>query len=136
MKGLGYEGSGYSNTKIEFVGIENIHVMREALAKFRKILLAEQPDEVVLKKARSSKWLEHVKIVLNGAIRIVNLLHTFGSPVVLHCSDGWDRTSQLCGLAELILDPFYRTLEGFEILIEKEWLSFGNEIPNMLQSFF
>ena len=38
----------------------------------------------------------------------------------------WDRTSQLAALAELMLDPYYRTLEGFAILIEKEWLSYGN----------
>ena len=35
--------------------------------------------------------------------------------VVVHCSDGWDRTSQLTSLAMLMLDSFYRTTEGFMV---------------------
>jgi len=34
-------------------------------------------------------------------------------------SDGWDRTSQLVSLAQMLLDPHYRTIKGFAILIEK-----------------
>lgn len=45
---------------------------------------------------------------------------------LVHCSDGWDRTSQLCALAQLQLDPFYRTFEGFKVLIQKDWLGFGH----------
>ena len=52
-------------------------------------------------------------------------------PVVIgNCSDGWDRTSQLTSLAMICLDPFFRTLKGFEILIEKEWLSFGHHFAS------
>ena len=36
-----------------------------------------------------------------------------------------DRTSQLSSLAQLMLEPYYRTIIGFEVLIEKDWLSFG-----------
>lgn len=46
--------------------------------------------------------------------------------MVVHCSDGWDRTCQLTSLAMLMLDGYYRTIRGFEVLLEKEWLSFGH----------
>jgi len=62
---------------------------------------------------------------LLGATEVASHLER-GEAVLVHCSDGWDRTSQLSALAQLMLDPFYRTLEGFAILVEKDWCSFGH----------
>lgn len=47
--------------------------------------------------------------------------------VLVHCSDGWDRTSQVCSLGSLLLDSYYRTVKGFMVLIEKDWISFGHK---------
>lgn len=34
-----------------------------------------------------------------------------GNCVLLHCSDGWDRTAQISSIVKLLIDPFYRTIE-------------------------
>ena len=47
--------------------------------------------------------------------------------VLVHCSDGWDRTAQMSSLAQQLIDPYFRTIEGFLVLIDKEWISFGHQ---------
>jgi hypothetical protein len=34
--------------------------------------------------------------------------------LLVHCSDGWDRTSQLTSLSMVLLDPHFRTYKGFQ----------------------
>lgn len=47
-------------------------------------------------------------------------------PILIHCSHGWDRTSQVSALAQILLDPYYRTRHGFSVLVEKDFMSFGH----------
>lgn len=44
-----------------------------------------------------------------------------GRSVLVHCSDGWDRTAQTCALTALLIDSYYRTLHGF-MVGEGQWL--------------
>jgi myotubularin-related protein 1/2 len=74
-----------------------------------------------------SKWLDQVRLVMRGGLRVVDLVDGTGHTVVSHCSDGWDRTSQVVSLGMLCMDPVYRTLRGFAMLVEKEWLAFGHK---------
>lgn len=52
--------------------------------------------------------------LLKGAVTIARFVDK-GAAALVHCSDGWDRTSQLTSLAQLLLDPFYRTITGFQV---------------------
>lgn len=69
-----------------------------------------------------------MKQLLACSSRIAQLIEKEGASALIHCSDGWDRTAQTVALAEILLDPFYRTITGFCILIQKEFLSFGHKI--------
>ncbi|XP_057314878.1 myotubularin-related protein 2-like [Hydractinia symbiolongicarpus] len=127
-KGGGYEDmDNYPNTELVFLDIANIHVMRDSLRKLKDMVYPEVDDAHFLSNLESTRWLEYIKAVIAGAVRIADTVDRCRTSCIVHCSDGWDRTPQLTSLAMLLLDPYYRTLSGFEILIEKEWCSFGHK---------
>ena len=71
----------------------------------------------------------HIKGILQGAVRIARVMEQ-GNSVVVHCSDGWDRTPQLTGMAQIMMDSYFRTLRGFITLVDKEWCSFGHKFAD------
>jgi len=124
--GGGYED--YPNCELEFHNIQNIHVMRESLRKLHTAIRnAAHEDKTWFSDLENSNWLFHIRAILTAAIKLVSLVHSERRSVLVHCSDGWDRTAQLTSLAMLMLDAHYRTLNGFMILIEKEWISLGHK---------
>lgn len=129
MQGLGSENMDrYKNTTKVFLNIDNIHVMRSSLntvvdAIKDADISSLPPNRDLLAR---SDWLPHIYRVLAGSIAVARQIGIYHSHVLIHCSDGWDRTSQLSALAQLMLDPYYRTFEGFMVLVEKDWLSFGH----------
>uniref|UniRef100_A0A4W5NS26 Phosphatidylinositol-3,5-bisphosphate 3-phosphatase MTMR2 n=1 Tax=Hucho hucho TaxID=62062 RepID=A0A4W5NS26_9TELE len=127
MKGGGYESEdAYQNAELVFLDIHNIHVMRESLRKLKEVVYPNIEESHWFSNLESTHWLEHIKLILAGALRIADKVESGKTSVVVHCSDGWDRTAQLTSLAMLMLDGHYRTIRGFQVLLEKEWLSFGH----------
>eukprot|EP00993_Chasmostoma_nieuportense_P002816 NODE_357_length_2359_cov_52.422491_g333_i0.p1 GENE.NODE_357_length_2359_cov_52.422491_g333_i0~~NODE_357_length_2359_cov_52.422491_g333_i0.p1 ORF type:complete len:724 (+),score=155.56 NODE_357_length_2359_cov_52.422491_g333_i0:18-2189(+) len=133
----GYESdSVYRNCKLLFCGIPNLHSMRDSLDRLQNLASRTQTpnkpysDAHYYSALEGTQWLDHIRSLLILAVQVVDLMSPEGgtpSSVLIHCSDGWDRTSQLCSLAQLLLDPYYRTLVGFFTLIEKEWISVGHK---------
>ncbi|KAJ2243941.1 phosphatidylinositol-3-phosphatase ymr1, partial [Coemansia sp. RSA 475] len=130
----------YRQCRKVYLGIDNIHVMRDALNRLADAAVdaadvsatasdlgnAEPAGMMARIQSSRSSWLSHLQNILVGVKTIVEAIDA-GHHVLVHCSDGWDRTAQLTSLAQLCLDPYYRTIEGFAVLVEKEWVSFGHQ---------
>ncbi|KAJ6636385.1 Myotubularin-related protein 3, partial [Pseudolycoriella hygida] len=122
----------YACAEIQFMSLGNIHVIRKSFHALRQ-LCASAPDILNwLSLLERTLWLQHLSGLLAAAMTVCHTIERQGRPVLVHCSDGWDRTPQLVATAQLCLDPFYRTVDGFRILVEREWLSFGHKFADRL----
>ena len=127
--GGGYEkAEDYANATLYFCEIDNIHKARKALNALYSLCLSNKINDYnnFWTNLEQSGWFQFIYLMLKNANEISKTLQSNHS-VLIHCSDGWDRTAQLSSLSQLLLDPFYRTINGFAILIEKDWLSFGHQ---------
>lgn len=130
-KGYGFEDAGnYLKTSLEFLGIDNIHAMRSSYQRLESVCAkstSASESMMFLKHVEDTNWLYYVRLVLVGAARVARALVAERRSVLVHCSDGWDRTSQICALAQIMVDPYFRTLDGFMVLVQKDWLSYGHK---------
>ena len=152
LLGAGCENiKNYKNAEIYFCDIGNIHDVRESFDLFKKVLLANKVNEKVIplidndyslifgtglkniykntnlfSEIEKTNWFKYIYQIINSSILIYTKIN-LGLSVLVHCSDGWDRCPQLTSLSSLLLDKYYRTLTGFIVLIEKEFISFGHQ---------
>ncbi|KAF2345428.1 Myotubularin-like phosphatase domain, partial [Trinorchestia longiramus] len=120
----------YSRSDIQFMNLDNIHTVRKMHQTLSQIV-ANVPDTASwLSAVEGSRWLCYLSQLLKSAVIVSNAIAVEGRPVVVHCSDGWDRTPQITALAQIMLDPYYRTLQGFEVLVEREWVEFGHKFTD------
>lgn len=120
----------YPRCEIQFMNLANIHSIRKSFHALRQLCTssADQPNWFGL--LEGTRWLQHMSGLMKSAVVLVTAIERDARPVLVHCSDGWDRTPQIVALAELLLDPYYRTVDGFRILIEREWLAFGHKFAD------
>ncbi|XP_028407553.1 myotubularin-related protein 5-like [Dendronephthya gigantea] len=109
--------------KIEFVPAElpDLRDMKTSLKKLFKVCCPSGPPrdsaqgETFLKALQESEWFNQLSLTLRISGAVVDLLDIQGSSVLIAFEDGWDNTSQITSLAQVMLDPKYRTINGFKI---------------------
>ena len=123
IMGKGYlDPENYKINDVKFGNIANIHVMRKGLEDLLAGFGSGQGQA-------ATRWVSHLQSILSGAAFVRDKLLE-GISVLVNCSDGWDRTPQVVCLAKIMLEPYFRTLEGFRVLIHYEWNGFGHKFKS------
>lgn len=104
LKGGGYEDCGpekaYSNCKITFGDIDNIHAVREAFEKVHDLAGAYSNMNKEKSAAQSfhsafdaSSYRLVIMRILSCTNEILQSIAVKQYSILVHCSDGWDRTA-------------------------------------------
>ena len=129
LKGAGYENvETYKNAELFFCEIDNIHTARNSLTKIYNMLKNNNfyMNKKFLSNFEATGWPNFIYGIINASMNVATAVKN-GYSVLIHCSDGWDRASQVTAFSQLLIDPFYRTIKGYMILIEKDFLSYGHQ---------
>jgi len=123
----------YGIARMHFAGIDNAAAQQASAARLRDSCRALSNFTLRnlsrIAAVTSGKWCDQVHRILSAACDAAEAIDRRRGSVLVHCSDGWNRTPQVVALAQLLLDPYYRTFQGFQVLIEKEWVAFGHCFP-------
>ncbi|GAV05539.1 hypothetical protein RvY_15657 [Ramazzottius varieornatus] len=120
----------YPNCEIQYMSMANIHTVRKSFYQLRQLCTSPADRVDFMSTLDKSLWLHHVSAIIRTTCHVTNALDVEGRPVLVHCSDGWDRTTQIVALAMLMMDSHYRTIRGFQMLIEWQWLEFGHKFAD------
>ncbi|CAH8555536.1 unnamed protein product [Schistosoma haematobium] len=129
IRGGGFEyPEYYDQAEVVFMDLPNLHTVRSNFESLTNLFAGKCPNW--FSSLEKSSWLNNIGQLLKTATEIAIALEENARPVMVHCTDGWDRTPQISSLAQLLADPFYRTIQGFNILVEREWLQFGHKFSD------
>ena len=101
----------YVHTYILFTYLRTLSVCAEYVSQVKFHTYCTCVPYSFLSSLENTKWLLYISQLLSVSLEVVATLDKEELPVLVHCSDGWDRTPQVVALAKIILDPHYRTIE-------------------------
>ncbi|CAH2273729.1 Hypothetical predicted protein [Pelobates cultripes] len=106
-------------------GIQDIQT---GFSKLKQLCVNESFDDTEEKwhsSLENTRWLEFVRKCLRQAAELVYVLDSKRRSVVLQEEEGRDLSCLVASLIQLMLDPYFRTIVGFQSLIQKEWVMSG-----------
>ncbi|KTG05452.1 hypothetical protein cypCar_00004339 [Cyprinus carpio] len=109
--------------------LPTIQDIQQSYNKFKQFFLIENSTDFWLSDMKwfssleSSGWLDIIRQCLQKAVEVVECLEKDNTNVLITEEEGTDLCCVISSLVQIMLDPYYRTLMGFQSLVQKEWVA-------------
>lgn len=91
----------YPSAEIQFMNLANIHVIRKSFQSLRQLCALEIDNPNWYSLLEKTNWIQHISGLLSASNIVVHAIVEKKRSVLIHCSDGWDRTSQISSTAQV-----------------------------------
>lgn len=108
--------------------LPSIQEIQTAFVKLKQLCVNEpfeETEEKWLSSLESTRWLEYVRAFLKHSAELVYMLESKHLSVVLQEEEGRDLSCLVASLIQVMMDPYFRTINGFQSLVQKEWVMAG-----------
>ncbi|XP_007479552.1 myotubularin-related protein 10 [Monodelphis domestica] len=108
--------------------LPSIQEIQAAFVKLKQLCVDEPYEETEVKwlsSLENTRWLEYVRAFLKYSAELVYVLESKHLSVILREEEGRDLSCFVASLIQVMLDPHFRTITGFQSLIQKEWVMAG-----------
>ncbi|CAH7333861.1 myotubularin-related protein 10 [Phodopus roborovskii] len=108
--------------------LPSIQEVQAAFVKLKQLCVNEpfeETEEKWLSSLESTRWLEYIRAFLQHSAELVYILDSQHLSVVLQEEEGRDLSCLVASLVQVMMDPYFRTITGFQSLIQKEWVMVG-----------
>uniref|UniRef100_A0A1B0D6B3 Uncharacterized protein n=1 Tax=Phlebotomus papatasi TaxID=29031 RepID=A0A1B0D6B3_PHLPP len=115
-----------------------LHTINTSYQKLRQLCTPDSPktfseqDDKFLKHLEASSWLLNVSQCLSYAHDVAGRMKN-GETVILQENEGRDMCCLISSLTQIILDAYVRTINGFQSLVQKEWVALGHPFSDRLR---
>lgn len=112
-------------SKAYFLGFPNVHILSDQYSSMEDYFILGKNHQKEEINPLNFDWYLNIKHVMKEVDYLLKEYLLNGSHLLIHCTHGWDRTSLTTSLMMICSDPYYRTIEGFLVLVQLEWLNYG-----------
>ncbi|KAM6958785.1 myotubularin-related protein 12 [Aplochiton taeniatus] len=112
--------------------LPTIQDIQQSYNKFKQFFLIDNTTDFWVSDMKwfssleNCGWLDIIRQCLQKAIEVVECLEKENTNVLILEEGGSDLCCIISSLVQLMLDPHYRTVTGFQSLVQKEWVAGGH----------